>query len=263
MEINELYNTARIYIDRIKKEKPFYFFEHDSSLCLIKTNTQIFCGTTCIKINNGKIETVSSDYNAVLLFIANSKEKAEQMLVVMADDYRLTVPFSESIQMLLKAGSCNGKCQIIMSESQSISAENFCADSSRHDNEFDFFSGFDDSPIDASPYNDNNFMQNQNVIHQQQSNRYSQQESSNNQSYYHTGSNNVNYVSGNSPQESQYFSQYIGSNGSAFKRKLSRFLEEDDETDKQDNNSSDDVSKEELLRQAKKNKKAAKRGMKF
>ena len=73
---------------------------------------------------------MSSDYNAVLLFIANSKSKAEQMIVVMADDYRITVPFSESIQTLLRAGACNGKCQIIISESQSISCENFCATSS-------------------------------------------------------------------------------------------------------------------------------------
>ena len=262
MEINELYNIARIYIDKIKKEKPFYFFEHNSSLCLIKTSTQIFCGTTCIKINNGNIETVSSDYNAVLLFIANSKEKAEQMIVVMADDYRITVPFYESIKMLLKAGSCNGKCQIVISESQSISSENFCADSSRSNNSFDFFSGFDDSPINASPYHDNNFAQSHSTYQQSPNSIYSQQENFNNQSYYHYGSNNLNYVQGNSSQESKYVSQYIGSNESAFKRKLSQFLE-DDEINHQNNNSSDNMSKEELLRHAKENKKMAKRGFKL
>ena len=244
MEINELYNTARTYIEKIKKEKPFYFFEHDSSLCLMKTDKQIFCGTSCIKINNGNVETVSSDYNAVLLFIANSKSKAEQMIVVMADDYRITVPFSESIQMLLRAGASNGKCQIIISESQSISCENFCATASTPENSPDFFSGFDDSPIDALPYNDNS-------IHQQQSVIYSQ-----------SASNNINSIHGNSSQNSQYVSQYIGLGGSAFKRKLSQFLE-DDEQSPSEKDSSDNLSKEELLQQAKKNKKAAKRGFKF
>lgn len=244
MEINELYNTARNYIEKIKKEKPFYFFEHDSSLCLIKTEKQIFCGTTCIKIDNGNVETVSSDYNAVLLFIANSKSKAEQMIVVMADDYRITVPFSESIQTLLRAGACNGKCQIIISESQSISCENFCATSSAQENSLDFFSGFDDSPIDALPYSDSS-------MHQQQSVKYSQ-----------SVSNNINSTHGNSAQNSQYVSQYVGLGGSAFKRKLSQFLE-DDEQSPPEKDSSDNLSKEELLQQAKKNKKMAKRGFRF
>lgn len=228
MEINDLYNIARNYIDKIKREKPFYFFEHDSSLCLIKTDNQIFCGTTCIKVNNGIVETVSSDYNAVLLFIANSKSKAEQMIVVMADDYRITVPFSESISMLLKAGSCNANCQIIISESQSILSGNFCVSSAPSSNSDDFFSGFDDSPINAQPYYDN----------RQHSVKYSQ------------------VLSNNISQGSQYVSQYTGLGGSAFRRKLSQFLDDD-------NNQSDNMSKEELLEQAKKNKKDAKRGSKF
>lgn len=245
MEINELYNTARTYIEKIKKEKPFYFFEHDSSLCLIKTSKQIFCGTTCIKIDNGNVETVSSDYNAVLLFIANSKEKAEQIIVVMADDYRITVPFSESIQALLKAGDENRKCQIIISESQSISCENFCAASPSQDDSPDFFSGFDDSPIDAQPYNDSN-------THHQQSVKYSQ-----------SSSNNINSMHSNGSQSSQYVSQCTGLGGGAFKRKLSQFLEDDEPNQPEKNNSSDNLSKKELLQQAKKNKKAAKRSTKF
>lgn len=231
MEINDLYNIARNYIDKIKREKPFYFFEHDSSLCLIKTDKQIFCGTTCIKVNNGVVETVSSDYNAVLMFIANSKSRAEQMIVVMADDYRITVPLSESIDMLLKVGSCNTNCQIIISESQSISSGNFCASSSVPNNSNDFFSGFDDSPMNAQPYHD---------IRQQHSVKYSQ------------------ILSDNISQGSQYVSQYTGLGGSAFRRKLSQFLEDDNGKGQSDN-----ISKEELLEQAKKNKKAAKHGAKF
>ena len=79
---------------------------------------------------------------------------------------------------------------------------------------------------------------------------------------------NSQYISGSS----QYASQYLGSAGSAFRKRLENFLG-DDEADNDDlpvsdsgsekSEKNENLSRKELLKQAKKNKKAAKHGLKF
>lgn len=314
MEINELYNKAKFYIDKIKKEKPFYFFERGSSLCLIQSDSQIiFSGTTCIRINKGNIETVSSEYNAVMSLLADKKSRARQIIVVNVDEYKIAPPDIECIQMLIQADSDNARCRIILSESESVQASDFCSDS---DAPVDFFSGFDDDtpvtapsgsefsdssgnnipPVNAlnNPNNRNNSLNQNQAYPAPNQSGYQQNNGSimNNAMPYpvqtsgrvrsvHGGSvymnSNSQYMSGSS----QYASQYLGSAGSAFRKRLENFLG-DDEADNDDslmpdspdekseeaekaekNEKSENISRKELLRQAKKNKKAAKHGLKF
>lgn len=298
----ELYNIAKIFIDKIKKEKPLYFFEHNTSLCLIKTNTQaIFSGTTCVKINNGNIETVCSDYNAVLDFIINGKAKAEQMVVVLAENYSIITPSLESIQMLIKADSENANCEIILSETETKAASNLYASFSDTNNSTDFFSGFDDVPAEenktaSSEFSDgfdfggngtpvpevpvlpnhNNGFNNQQQGRYQSNPSYQQPATSNQSPPIATGgskylNNGSVYMQGGSQymQGSQYASQYIGSagGGSAFRKRLESFLEDDESDEKEEKieetSENHEMSLQERLKQAKKNKKAAKHGFKF
>lgn len=307
MEINELYNKAKFYIDKIKKEKPFYFFERGSSLCLIQSDSDtVFSGTTCIRINKGNIETVSSEYNAVMSLLADKKSRAGKIIVVTVDEYKIASPDTECIQMLIQADSDNARCRVILSESESVQASDFCSDS---DAPVDFFSGFDDDtpvaeppqassefsessgnnipPVNAlnNPNNRNNSLNQNQAYPAPNQSGYQQNNGSimNNAMPYpvqtsgrvrsvHGGSvymnSNSQYISGSS----QYASQYLGSAGSAFRKRLENFLG-DDEADNDDlpvsdsgsekSEKNENLSRKELLKQAKKNKKAAKHGLKF
>ncbi len=167
MSISSLYDTAKQYADKIMLEQPSFFSGSGGSLTLIANeNDEIIFGITSIRITDGRIITVPSEYNAIASMVVENKKKAVEMVTISFYDYSVTIPSPYCLNLLLRAGAANSNCQIATSSYESISAselkEQFIAEQSETDDNdipsefmdgFDFGAGnpFDETNFDSEP----------------------------------------------------------------------------------------------------------------
>lgn len=124
MEIKAFYGTAKKYAEKIKKEKPAYASEKDSSLCMIMgDNQEIYSGITSINIFEGNVSDVHSERAAIMSLITDSKGvKAKQMVIVAFEDMSIKTPCEECLEFLIRADADNGQCEVILAENKSETA---------------------------------------------------------------------------------------------------------------------------------------------
>ncbi len=160
MSISSLYDKAKQYADKIMLEQPSFFSGSGGSLCLILTeNQEIVFGITSIRISDGRIITVPSEYNAIASMVVENKKKAVQMVILSFYDYSVCQPNAYCFNLLLRAGAGNADCQIAISPEESVSAsdmkENLAVSAENSDNKdvpSEFLAGFDfgeDNPFDS------------------------------------------------------------------------------------------------------------------
>lgn len=125
MVINSFYNTAKTYAEKIRQEKTAYYKEPGATLTLVMSEEQeIFSGVTSIKINEGKVDTIHSEAIAIMSMIAANQPKAKQMVTIAFKDQSVVKPCDECLDLLLKADTDNGKCEIAIAPTQSETAIN-------------------------------------------------------------------------------------------------------------------------------------------
>ncbi len=124
MEIKAFYGTAKKYAEKIKKEKPAYASEKDSSLCMIMgDNQEIYSGITSINIFEGNVSDVHSERAAITSLITDSKNvKAKQMVIVAFEDMSIQTPCEECLEFLIHADADNGQCEVVLAEDKSETA---------------------------------------------------------------------------------------------------------------------------------------------
>lgn len=129
MSISSLYDTAKQYADKIMLEQPSFFSGSGGSLCLILTESQeIIFGITSIRISDGRIITVPSEYSAIASMVVENKKKAVQMVILSFYDYSVCQPNAYCLNLLMRAGAENADCQIAVSPEESVSASSILAD---------------------------------------------------------------------------------------------------------------------------------------
>ena len=167
MSISSLYDTAKQYADKIMLEQPSFFSGSGGSLTLIADeNNEIIFGITSIRVADGRIITVPSEYSAIASMVIENKKKAVEMVTISFYDYSVTTPSPYCLNLLLRANALNGDCQIAVSLEESISAselkEQFIAEQAETDDNdipsefmdgFDFGAGnpFDEMNFDSEP----------------------------------------------------------------------------------------------------------------
>lgn len=163
MSISSLYDTAKQYADKIMLEQPSFFSGSGGSLTLIADeNGEIMFGITSIRITDGRIITVPSEYSAIASMAIENKKKAVEMVTISFYDYSVTTPNAYCLNLLLRVSAENGSCQIAISTEESISAielkEQFLAEQSQADEDdipSEFMDGFDfgeGNPFDATEF---------------------------------------------------------------------------------------------------------------
>lgn len=163
MSISSLYDTAKQYADKIMLEQPSFFSGSGGSLTLIADeNNDITFGITSIRITDGRIITVPSEYSAIASMAIENKKKAVEMVTISFYDYSVTTPNAYCLNLLLRAGAENGSCQIATSTEESISAselkEQFLAEQAQANEDdipSEFMDGFDfgaGNPFDATEF---------------------------------------------------------------------------------------------------------------
>lgn len=167
MSISSLYDIAKQYADKIMLEQPSFFSGSGGSLTLITCeNDEIIFGITSIRVTDGRIITIPSEYNAIASMVVENKGRALEMVTISFYDYSVTLPTPYCLNLLLRANDANNSCRIATSTEESISAlqlkKQFIAEQSDTDNNdipsefmdgFDFGSGnpFDDTSFDEEP----------------------------------------------------------------------------------------------------------------
>lgn len=135
MDSASFYNMAKNYADKLKNEKPD--LSSTACLCLIITDTQeIFSGVTGVGITEGNVEEVSAQYNAVASMIVSKNVKAKQMLIINITDYRIITPDDTDLNLLFRASSENGSCEVIIAVDQTKTALQLISSSTSVSEEF-------------------------------------------------------------------------------------------------------------------------------
>lgn len=125
MQINEFYETAINYAEALKQQKPHYFTDPDSSLCLILTeNDEIYSAVNSVKISSEGIKNVESEFNTLMYMIYDSKSRAEMVIILSLADYSLRMPTDEWLDFLMRINETNGDTLFVLTPEKSISALN-------------------------------------------------------------------------------------------------------------------------------------------
>lgn len=125
MQINELYETAINYAEALKQQKPHYFTDPDSSLCLILTeNDEIYSAVNSVKLSLESIKNIEAEFNALMYMIYDSKSKAEMVIILSLADYSLRMPTDEWLDFLIRINETNNDAQFVLTPEKSISALN-------------------------------------------------------------------------------------------------------------------------------------------
>lgn len=142
MKINELYNSAKEYADKLKQEKPNFVSDPQAALCLIVTDkNEIFSGVTGVKISGGKVEDVHAEFNAVMSMKNAGQSKARQMISVLIKDHSIVQPCGDCLDLLFGLDGDNNHCAVVTEAEQAVSAMSIRFGSSPDSD--DMFSGFD------------------------------------------------------------------------------------------------------------------------
>ncbi|MCM1133524.1 MAG: hypothetical protein NC340_08640 [Ruminococcus flavefaciens] len=167
MSISSLYDTAKQYADKILLEQPSFFSGSGGSLTLISDEKgEIIFGITSIRIADGRIITVPSEYSAIASMVVENKKKVLEMVTVSFYDYSVAEPSPYCLNLLLRADASNRDCRIAVSPDESITAselkEKFISEQAEADDNdiptefmdgFDFGEGnpFDEAEFDSEP----------------------------------------------------------------------------------------------------------------
>lgn len=167
MSISSLYDTAKQYAEKIMLEQPSFFSGSGGSLTLIADDKdEIIFGITSIRVTDGRIITVPSEYSAIASMVVEKKKNAVEMVTISFYDYSVTLPNAYCLNLLLRAGASNGGCNIAVSPDESITADELkekiiAEQNETEENEipaqfmdgFDFGGGnpFDEASFDSDP----------------------------------------------------------------------------------------------------------------
>lgn len=168
MDATALYNIAKRYVDQIKHDKPVIAVESGQSLCLALTeDEQVFSGITGIGIHDGDIVAYPAECVALIAMFTAGNFKIKQLIIVSMDDYSISVPCIECLNMVMHLDPANDSCEAVISEEKFVKVSELLEDAISDNSVYysyedpaedtdnvsadvssapvDFFSGFGDS----------------------------------------------------------------------------------------------------------------------
>lgn len=151
MKINDLYDSAKEYINKLKAEKPNFVSDPDAAICLaVNEKNELFTGVTSFRITGGKIEAIHAEAALLMLMKSAGQMKVRQMITVQVKDNSIIQPCGECLDMLFGMDQENNSCAIVTEPDKAVSAMNIRFGTSSDAN--DMFSGFDfdDAPAASS-----------------------------------------------------------------------------------------------------------------
>ncbi|MCR5167470.1 MAG: hypothetical protein K6C13_09660 [Oscillospiraceae bacterium] len=123
MDIDAFFKQAKQLADKAADQDPAVKDDPDAAFCLIlNTEDQIFSGVTEKKADNNDNDSVPAEINAASGLMMTSNSKAKQMIVIRFSDSGIVAPCKEALELLLRADSTNGECEVVMSMDNSVNA---------------------------------------------------------------------------------------------------------------------------------------------
>ena len=124
MDISAFYTTAKNLVEKIKVEKPAYVSDNNSTFCLIKAeNGKLYSAVSGIKaVSETEITAASAESIAINAMLAEGVQKATEMIVISADNFKVCIPAKECLDMLISADADNAKCSVAVSAAEAVAA---------------------------------------------------------------------------------------------------------------------------------------------
>lgn len=124
MEIGAIYNTARSMTDMVRNRRPDAI-GNNASLCLIINDAgERFVGVSGVTVKDDSVTDVRSEDNAIVSMIISNHVNAVQMIVMSFADYSVIKPSDEALELLFRVSDSNKECQIVLSQTKAVSAQN-------------------------------------------------------------------------------------------------------------------------------------------
>lgn len=139
MGTSVFYNMVKEYAESLIKQRPDCASTGNNAICAIFTSKHdIFTGVADIS------QSVSAEYLAINAMCDTGQTKARQMITLSLADFSVVKPNTDGIAKLIETDSENDKCEIFISQNESVKAceiaGNVDSDESATD---DFFGGFE------------------------------------------------------------------------------------------------------------------------
>ena len=168
---NIFYSIVKEYAEALVSQRPDCASVEGAAICAILTSAHdIFAGVTSISLCNNIVQSVPAEYIAVTAMNNAGQTKALQMITLSFADFSVIKPESEGVAIMLESDPENNKCEVFISENESVSAVSFIGfDEVQHDEtdvetykesnnpepveSRDFLNGFDEQEVSESTNN--------------------------------------------------------------------------------------------------------------
>ncbi|MDE5853621.1 MAG: hypothetical protein K2H19_00965 [Ruminococcus sp.] len=168
---NIFYSIVKEYAEALVSQRPDCASVEGAAICAILTSAHdIFAGVTGISLCNNIVQSVPAEYIAVTAMNNAGQTKALQMITLSFADFSVIKPESEGVAIMLESDPENNKCEVFISENESVSAVSFIGfDEVQHDEtdvetykasnnpesveSRDFLNGFDEQEVSESTNN--------------------------------------------------------------------------------------------------------------
>lgn len=139
MGTNVFYNMVKEYAESFVKQRPDCASTGNNAICAIFTSKHdIFTGVADLS------QSVPAEYPAISAMCEAGQTKARQMITLSLSDFSVIQPDSDGIARLLETDSENGKCEVFVSQNESIKACEVVGNTNSGDSKAEeFFDGFD------------------------------------------------------------------------------------------------------------------------
>lgn len=139
MGTNVFYNMVKEYAESLIEKRPDCASTGNNAICAIFTSKHdIFTGVTDIS------QSVSAEYLAINAMCDAGQTKARQMITLLLSDFSVVKPNADGVAKLIETDSENGKCEVFVSNNESVKACKIIGNASSVESEVkDFFNGFD------------------------------------------------------------------------------------------------------------------------
>lgn len=120
---NIFYNIVKEYAEALVSQRPDCTSVDGASICAILTGAHdIFAGVTGISLCNNIVQSIPSEYMAVTAMNNAGQTKALQMITLSFADFSVIRPESDGVAIMLESDPENNKCEVFISENESVSA---------------------------------------------------------------------------------------------------------------------------------------------
>lgn len=126
MGTNIFYSIVKEYAEALLSQRPDCAAVEGSAICAILTGTHdIFAGVTGISLCNNMVQSIPAEYMAVTAMNNAGQTKALQMITLSLSDFSVMQPESIGVSLVLESDPENNKCEIFISERESVNALEF------------------------------------------------------------------------------------------------------------------------------------------